>query len=116
MMFQAMAFRSVSLRPLPAALLAALACGRGSEAEVHAPAGPAEIRTLAYVLTECREDAQQAFYSQSLRIQQGDRPPVGACRRYGQVRVGSRLLLPQMLTGCTRTVNTSALRSNPTAP
>ena len=66
---------------------------------------PAAIGTLAYVLSECREDAGQSFVGrQELRIRQGDREPItvatlgpsnptpdplGLCRAYSESGFGS---------------------------
>src|SRR5262249_31799355 len=66
---------------------------------------PAAIRTLAYVVTECREDAAgMVVYHQALRIRRGDREPIpvvefppsepvpdpgGLCRYYGDQRAGN---------------------------
>src|SRR5262245_54304601 len=63
---------------------------------------PAAIRTLAYVLTECRVDAAGLVVGhQALRIRWGDREPItvaefgpesvpdpGLCRLYGNLREG----------------------------
>src|SRR5436190_112429 len=64
-------FRFVaSLSPL--ALLCALAaCGGGGGSGETTPAGEASLRTLAYVVTSCHEDAQRSSFRQSLRIQRG---------------------------------------------
>jgi hypothetical protein len=67
---------------------------------------PAAIRTLAYVVTECREDgAGMVVYHQALRIRRGDREPItgvdfppsgpmpdpqGLCRLYGGTRQGNQ--------------------------
>ena len=66
---------------------------------------PAAIRTLAYVVSECREDAAgMEVGRQALRIRQGDREPItvvvfgpfepmpdpqGLCRQYGKSRDGT---------------------------
>jgi hypothetical protein len=71
---------------------------------------PAVIRTLAYAVTECREDpAGIAVWRQTLRIRRGDREPISvlegsftlpttpdslqACRSYGQIRWGAVSML-----------------------
>jgi len=70
---------------------------------------PAAIRTLAYVVTECREDAAgMVVYHQALRIRRGDREPIpvvefppsepvpdpgGLCRYYGDQRAGNNSVL-----------------------
>src|SRR5215471_5287220 len=71
---------------------------------------PAAIRTLAYVVSECREDpAGIGVYSQGLRIRRGDREPISVwggsytqpttpdslqtCRFYGQIRWGAVSML-----------------------
>ena len=70
---------------------------------------PAPIRTLAYALSECREDAGQSFVGrQQLRIRQGDREPitvaefgpsnaipdpVGFCRAYAGTGFGTESVL-----------------------
>jgi hypothetical protein len=65
---------------------------------------PAVIRTLAYVVSDCRVDAAGFVGHQTLRIRRGDRDPVtvaefsgptpipdpaGLCRLYGESRVGA---------------------------
>jgi hypothetical protein len=69
---------------------------------------PARIRTLAYVLSECREDVAGSWVAhQSLRIRRGDLEPItvaefgsssprdvlGACRRFGENRSGQYSVL-----------------------
>src|SRR5262249_1723109 len=71
---------------------------------------PGAIRTLAYVVSECREDpAGIAVYGTGLRIRRGDREPISvwggsvtqpttpdflqACRFYGQTRWGAVSML-----------------------
>ena len=71
---------------------------------------PAAIRTLAYVVSECREDAAgMGVARQGLRIRRGDREPISvlegsftlpttpdslqACRSYGQIRWGAVSML-----------------------
>jgi hypothetical protein len=86
-----------------AALLTLSACGGGGgEADSSGPP-PATVRTLAYVVSACREDATRRSIHQELRIRQGDHAPVtvavadivqeppvlrGACRLYGRLRRG----------------------------
>jgi hypothetical protein len=77
-------------------LLALAACGGNGSA-------PSEvaIRTLAYGVTECRENAQESYGAQKLVIQQGGRevtvvkegefgplPALGLCPAYGYSRFG----------------------------
>jgi len=69
--------------------------------------GCAAIRTLAYVVTECRQDARGYSARQALRVQRGNCEPVtvaelqtpapmrdpfepGRCRRFGEPRAGYR--------------------------
>lgn len=54
-------------------LLVAACGGGGSESGTMSPA---TVRTLAYVVTDCRGDAQGATMRQSLQIRQGDRAPI----------------------------------------
>ncbi len=66
--------------------------------------GPAQVSTLAYVVTRCHEGKAEAGYSgsQALWVRQGDREPVkivefvggqppigGFCRLFGNSRIGS---------------------------
>jgi WD40 repeat protein len=89
------------------ALLAPLAaCGGGGEAT--APASPPTVRTLAYVLNECREDVHGAAGQQALQILRGDGDPVtvrmadtfqqptGTCALLGLGRFGPAFLLAGM--------------------
>ena len=50
------------------------ACGGGGNGQ--SPPGPATVRTLAYVMTDCRGDAQGATIRQSLQIRQDDQAPI----------------------------------------
>jgi len=61
---------------LTLALLGALAACGGSGSGGAAPPGEAAIRTLAYAVTECHEDATSFSGRQSLRIRRGDLSPV----------------------------------------
>jgi hypothetical protein len=86
-------------------LLALSACGGGGgEPNSSGSPRPATVRTLAYVVSACREDATRRSIHQELRIRQGDHatvtvpladivqePPVlrGTCRAYGRARLGS---------------------------
>jgi len=74
---------------------------------------PAAIRTLAYVVSECREDAAgMEVGRQALRIRRGDREPItvvvfgpfepmpdpqGLCRQYGESRDGTVSVLTARL-------------------
>jgi len=59
------------------ALLGALgACGGSGGSGAAAPEGEAAIRTLAYAVTECHEDATSLSGRQSLEIRRGDLSPV----------------------------------------
>jgi hypothetical protein len=85
------------------ALLALSACGGGG-GEADSSGSPlATVRTLAYVVSACREDATRRSIHQELRIRQGDHDPVtmavtdvvqespvlrGTCRLYGRARLG----------------------------
>jgi hypothetical protein len=69
------------LRSLPSLIVAAglfclAACGGGGSGSPLATGGPASIRTVAYVDTECHEDASSYSSRQMLQILSGDRPPV----------------------------------------
>ena len=81
-------------------------CGAGVGREAcRRRCKPAAIRTLAYVVSECREDAAgMEVGRQALRIRQGDREPItvvvfgpfepmpdpqGLCRQYGESRDGT---------------------------
>jgi hypothetical protein len=57
-------------------LLTLSACGGGDGAA--APSEGAAINTLAYVVSECRQDASGIFWHQELRIRQGENIPVRA--------------------------------------
>jgi len=80
-------------------------CGAGVGREAcRRRCKPAAIRTLAYVVSECREDAAgMEVGRQALRIRRGDREPLtvvvfgpsepmpdpqGLCRQYGESRDG----------------------------
>jgi hypothetical protein len=69
---------------------------------------PAEIRTLAYVVSECRGDAAGGVVRQALRIRRGDGTPItvvefgagglpgdpqGLCGQYGNLRWGTASVL-----------------------
>jgi len=84
-------------RSWPALLLLALAaCGGGGDGNT-----PPGIRTLAYVVSECHEDARAASGHQKLVIRQGERevtvreftvnrlPALGLCPLYADSREGS---------------------------
>ena len=74
---------------------------------------PAAIRTLAYVVSECREDAAgMEVGRQALRTRRGDREPItvvvfgpfapmpdpqGLCRQYGESRDGTVSVLTARL-------------------
>src|SRR5437867_3160146 len=58
------------------ALCMATQCARVGRAACRTRCKPAAIRTLAYVLSECREDAAGFVGHQALRIRRGDREPV----------------------------------------
>lgn len=57
-------------------LLTFVACGGSGSGGPPTPDGPAPIRTLAYVATDCREDARSSSTSQRLEILHGDQPAV----------------------------------------
>jgi hypothetical protein len=79
--------------------LALAACGDGSSGP---PPAPNTIRTVAYVVSECHEDARGATLRQSLQVMRGDQTPItvrelpvihlpalGFCPLYGQFRAGT---------------------------
>ena len=81
--------------------LALAACG--GDGDGSHPLGPAQVSTLAYVITRCHEEKAGggASFSQALWVRQGDRlpvkiveyvggqPPIGGfCRLFGQSRAG----------------------------
>jgi hypothetical protein len=80
-------------------LLALAACG-GNGSGGAGPASELGLRTLAYGVTTCRENAQQSSGAQKLVIQQGGRemtieegqfgplPALGLCPAYGYSRFG----------------------------
>jgi len=89
-------------------------CGAGVGREAcRRRCKPAAIRTLAYVVSECREDAAgMEVGRQALRIRQGDREPItvvvfgpfepmpdpqGLCRQYGESRDGTVSVLTARL-------------------
>src|SRR5512143_532039 len=54
-------------------LIAASSCGGGGGGE---GAPPVTVSTLAYVVTECRGDAEALTIRQSLQIRQGEQAPI----------------------------------------
>jgi hypothetical protein len=88
--------------------MATQCAGVGSQA-CHRRCKPAAIRTLAYVMNECRTDAAgMQVGHQALRIRRGDREPItvlefgpsepapdplGLCRQYGQSRAGTTAIV-----------------------
>ena len=87
---------------MPRALLA-LPLLLAAVAPTPAVARKATIRTLAYVVTECRSDGAGLTGRQELRVRRGNRPPVtvmafvqdrpqpdplGLCRIFGAYRNG----------------------------
>jgi len=96
--------RLIAVLPRLTFLLALSACGGGGGG-AESPLPPlATVRTLAYVVTQCREDATRRVFHQELRIQNGGRAPVvvaptdtyvqeppvlpGLCRFYGTSHIG----------------------------
>lgn len=93
-----------------ALLLALSACGGGGGGAESGGLPPlATVRTLAYVVTQCRDHPPRLFFHQELRIQNGDRvaltvaaadytivqePPLlpGLCGLYGTSRAGTSSL------------------------
>lgn len=98
-----MPFRCASRGAL-ALLLALAGCGGGGSGAGGQPQ-LASVRTLAYVVTQCRENDTRRSFHQELRIRNGDHAPVavaatetyvqeppvlpGLCRLFGTSRVGS---------------------------
>jgi hypothetical protein len=92
-------------------LLALVACGGDGGGSQHQQDGPAQVSTLAYVVTRCHEDrggtgSSGSSGSQALWMRQGDQPPVkiaefavgqppsgGFCALFGQARNGSNSAL-----------------------
>jgi len=77
-------------------------------APTPAVAGKARVRTLAYVVSECRSDAAGLTGRQELRIRRGNRPPVtvmafepgepvpdplALCRNFGEYRNGQNSMV-----------------------
>jgi hypothetical protein len=52
------------------------ACGGGGSDDDSTAPEPATVSTLAYVVTECRDDAQTLTLHQSLQIRQGEQAPI----------------------------------------
>ena len=99
--------RRCASRTLLTLLLAVAGCGGGGGGpEGGGAPSLASARTLAYVVTQCREDVARRSFQQELRIREGDRAPVtvaaatdgivqeppvlpGWCRLFGTSRIGS---------------------------
>jgi hypothetical protein len=78
-------------------------CGGGGSHDTSAPSTATPIGTLAYVVTECRDDPSGFFARQRLELRQGEAPPVtvmelpwtgplpgsGLCQLYGRSRYGT---------------------------
>jgi hypothetical protein len=84
-------------------LLIVAGCGGGGEMAATTPSGPAPLRgTVAYVVTECVDDAAGATAHQTLRVIRGEQPehavmevptlgegsPKGICTLLGLTRLG----------------------------
>ena len=89
-------------------LVAVAACGGDGGGSSAPPNGPAQVSTLAYVVSRCHEEkgGSNFSFSQALWVQRGDQPPVkieelalgqspigGICRLWGQNRAGGASVL-----------------------